>query len=513
MAENSNLTRELEGFFISLGFDVNTDGVKEMAAQATNTVTVLRRLVTWVTGPTAAALGLFVAHSAAAAEEMSDFAIANEASVETMQELGFAATNSGSSMDALKSSVSNLNIAIGEVALGVGRNVTTFRKLGISVRGSEGELKSFDNILEEVADRMQGISLQESTALANKIGIDPSLVPMLRGGAEGIKELREEARLLGIQSEEDIKAGADVAGAIRKTVFLMGALKQEIAAGLFPAAKQLINQFRAWILANRELLRQNIGAAIKVFTLLLSRAWDWTSKFVGAVIDLVKWLSQFRIVVFAATAAMVAFLAIGAARAFGVLVIAVMSAVRALMAFNAAALMIPLAVGLAILAVGLLIDDFLVWKDGGDSLLEEVFGKFPDAVKQIEKFFDPLAKVIQFFTDAYAAARNFGSYVKDTLLGTINDLVSRFSKFIGMEQLNPFTPSIGDSSKSIFQGGGMLGNSTTTTNAPVSNTTNVGDITVNVNSSDPNTAGRNVVDELAKRGLVMTRNAQSSVER
>lgn len=506
MATNGNLGSELEGFFISLGFSVDDGEVKRMAATVTETVGIMRRLVT-VAGVAATAITALVGHSAAEAEELGDFAVANNVSAEAVQELGFAAADTGSSLDAVKSSIEGLNRVTGEAALGIGRGEAVFKKLGLSAKDSTGQVKTFDVLIADVADKMQGLSLQESVALASKIGIDPSLVRLLREGSGAIESLREEARSLGITTDAQIEQAGAVVGATRRVMMVITATKNEIAAGLFPVVARLLTEFREWVQVNRAVIRSGFSTAIKIFSGVLGALWRVARATVSSVIDLVQWASQFKIAVIGATAAVAAFISIGTARVFGTVAIAVYSGVKALMAFNVAALLTPALIGAIILAVGLLIEDFLVWREGGESLIGEMLEGFPKAVDEIKAFFAPVQAVIGFFGQAFDAAEKFGDYIRNDLFGALGDLGKRALNLAGLD-MNA-TATAAPVGASMFAGGGVLG---TAPAASVNDSsTTIQELNISVISSDPARAGESVVAELDKRGMIMTRNAQSGL--
>lgn len=506
--------RALEGFFVSLGFDIDDEGLTEMADKVRATTHLMGTMVGLITGPVAAGLGLFVSMTARSMEALDDFATAEGVAAEAVQELGFAASVSGSSIDAVKNSISGLNRVTGEAALGVGRGRQLFQKLGLSAKDASGQVKGFDALIGEVADKMQGMSLQESIALASKLGIDNSMVTLLRQGGDALEELRTEARELGVMSNEQVKIGATLGVTMTRWQTVLSAIKNEIAVGLMPAATEIVTEMKEWLLVNRKLLQANLGLAIRVFTGILGQAWEWARAFTTTMIDLVRWLLQFKIVLYAVIAATGIFISMQVARVFGVLMIAVVAATRALWAFNFAATLVPALIGAIIIAVGLLIDDFFVWKEGGESLLGELLGGFPQVVEELKKFFSPLTAIINFFSKALDAAVNFGNYIKNTLLGFVTDLWDKIGGFLGIGDIN-----IGAKPSSLTEGpaplaqGGLLGSSATSIvnkTGPSASTT-IGELTLNITSPDPSRAGESVLQELEKRNYLTTRHGQSQV--
>ena len=138
-----------------------------------------------------------------------------------------------------------------------------------------------------------------------------------------------------------------------------------------------------------------------------------------------------------------------------------------------------------------------------------MFGKFPDAVEKVKAFFSPLQSLISFFDKAYMAASNLGGYLKDTLLTAMEAIGGIFgsTKPLVMES-NSTMQSVGGQS-------GLLGSAATSINSQSAtssdNSTKIQELNITVNSPNSADAGRNVVSELERRGMIMTRNSQSQV--
>ena len=89
-----------------------------------------------------------------------------------------------------------------------------FARFGISTRDASGHVRSADDVLGSVADRMAQLPEGPQRAalalkLLGKAGAD--LVPVLQGGSAALAEARQEARDLGLVIDGDtIKAGDDL---------------------------------------------------------------------------------------------------------------------------------------------------------------------------------------------------------------------------------------------------------------------------------------------------------------
>lgn len=369
----------IESFFVSLGFEINTEKLDEFEQKlqgAQSTVMAIGGIAAAAAG----AIGLFVGKVAEGIDELGDFAELEQVSVEALQEIGYAAQLNGSSLEALKASVSGVNKTVGEAALGIGRGAQTFEKLGMAAKNADGSVKSFDQVLEEVAGKMEGLSRQEQIALAEKLGIDRSLIPLLAKGRGELEALREEARAFGIASEEDAAKAGALTDALDRTKFMLGALGKQIAVGFMPQVTAVLDGFRGWLVANRKIINSGVGGALKTVTAIIGTLWDWTVRLADGAVRLVKRLSDFKVVTWAAGAAVAALIAYQAGAFFTTLGGAVMTAARALFTFNASAALPVILVGGLVIVIGLLVDELVNFYEGNETVIGQLNEKYPGAI-------------------------------------------------------------------------------------------------------------------------------------
>lgn len=377
----------IESFFVSLGFEINTEKLDEFEQKlsaARGTVLAVGA----VAATAAAGIGLFVSKVAEGIDELGDFADVEQVSVEALQEIGYAAQLSGSSLEAVKASVSGVNKTVGEAALGIGRGAQTFEKLGMSAKNADGSIKSFDQVLEEVAGKMEGLSRQEQIALAEKLGIDRSLIPLLAKGRGELEALRKEAQAFGVATEEDAQKAGELMDSLDRTRFMLGALGKFIAVGFMPQVTAVLDGFRSWVVAHQDIIKSGIGNALKVVTAIIGTMWDWTVRLADGFVSLVKWLFSFKVVAYAAAAAVGALISAGAFQFFVGLASIIGKATGKMAAFNFTALLIPAIIGAIIIALGLLIDDYVNWKEGNESVIGDLIEQFPwllDIIQTIEQ--------------------------------------------------------------------------------------------------------------------------------
>jgi len=262
--------------------------------------------------------------------------------VASIQELSFVAEQSGSSAQALESSLSGLGAKIGEAAQ---KGSEDFSRLGISVRNANGHVKSTDTILDEVGNSFKrlGLSMAEQQGFAEALGIDSSLISMLRQTSAETEKLKQRARDLGITlSPEDIKGLKEYNESISEMNSALSGLKNSIAVAIVPELEDLAEGFSDLLAENKEWLVDGVEAAVE---------------FVVDLVDALKRLAPF-------------ILATGAA--FAVATIGTAGFATALGFLISPAVLITA----GILAIALVLDDLIVAFRGGESVIANFFEEF-----------------------------------------------------------------------------------------------------------------------------------------
>lgn len=372
----------IESFFVSLGFDVNTEKIEEFKKKADELRESVLKVGTIATGA-AVGIGLLVEGVAHSMGDLYSFAELNEVSARSVAALGKIAVENDSSMEGMKSTIQSVNKTIGEAALGIGRGAMTFEKLGLSAKRADGSVKDVDDILGEVADKMEGLSRQEQIAMATKLGIDPQFVKVLAQGSENLAKLREEAELLNPFSDRDYKLADEVDKLFIKAKGTLGVFTKMIGVSLLPNVKEVLKNYLEWFKASRKATSGAFVTALHLISSAVGTLWDWVVRLVGGLKSAYDWLTQFKAVTYAAGAALAVFVAV---KTYD-FIVQVGSAIRLLtlrlLTFNAAALIVPAIIGLIILAIGLLIDDYVNWKEGNESVIGQMLEEFPNAGKVV----------------------------------------------------------------------------------------------------------------------------------
>lgn len=390
----------IESFFVALGFEIDTKELDEFSSKIEEAKDTVLKIST-VAGLAAAAVGAFITKVGYGIDDLGDFAEAEQVSVEALQEIGYAAQLSGSDLNAVKASISAVNKTVGEAVLGIGRGAMTFDKLGMSAKNADGSVKSFDQILEEVSDKMDGMSRQEAIAMAEKLGIDRSLIPMLLKGREHIARLREEARAFGIVTEQDAEKASQFADSMDRTRFMLSGLADQVGLNLMPAMTGMLDGMRKWLFANREVIKSAITKYVQYLTAVLGTFWDWVIRSADALSGLVKWLttSNGGLFVMATTLALITKYA--AYKTFGMVAEGVKLVAKAFTVANAAALVTSAVIGGIVIALALLIDDYVNWKEGNDSVIGDLMKQFPWLLDMFNSIQNAVGAMVDFWVEQW----------------------------------------------------------------------------------------------------------------
>lgn len=177
-------------------------GLKSMALVAAGAVSV-------------GGLALMTKKALDAASALHDTATNLGINVEALQELRYAAEQSGVAQENFDKSLGKLIKNIGEAAQGSGAAKDAFNVLGVAVRDTEGNIRDTESIFRDVSDAMAGIEnpterVRLAFELFGKQGV--ALVGMLSEGSDATDKMRQRARDLGIVLEADLVRDAEAAG-------------------------------------------------------------------------------------------------------------------------------------------------------------------------------------------------------------------------------------------------------------------------------------------------------------
>lgn len=244
----------------SLGKDIAKIGVTFQAAGAS------------VLAP----LGAAVAKFAEFGDSIHKMSIRTGAGAEFLSEMGFAAEQSGASIEQLGNALFRMRRRVANAATEAGPAQRALTDLGLAA--AELTRLKPEQQFTVIADRLSGVANESLRAqYAFEIFGDgaKSLLPLLSEGSAGMAALRKEARDLGLtMSDEDANAAAEFGDAMNRLktsmtgiVMTIGRELAPVLTGLQDRVTKFVIQLGKWIRDNSHIIRivAATGAALFAF--------------------------------------------------------------------------------------------------------------------------------------------------------------------------------------------------------------------------------------------------------
>ena len=257
--KNGNAFTRLKGIagtsFSAIGRAVKTVGV------------ALAGLVTSA-GLAGFALLRVIKGSADRADELRDVAQSLGITVEELSVLRFAATQAGSDFEEVQNGLRRLSVQITEAAEGSAEANDIFKRLGVSVSDTAGNVRPTSAIFADVADafgRMQA-GAAKTTLAVDLFGkaAGPALIPLLNEGSAGLKAFRAEAEKLGAVTLSETADKADEFNdALGLLELAWQGLKDALAAPLLEPLAAAFQDLARWVAANRQAVADFAENALK----------------------------------------------------------------------------------------------------------------------------------------------------------------------------------------------------------------------------------------------------------
>ncbi|MBR6832829.1 MAG: hypothetical protein IKM81_05470 [Fibrobacter sp.] len=185
--------------------------------------------------------------------------------VEELQKFEYVADLAGVSSETFVKGVKKLSEASVEAAGGTKEQVKAFKALGISVKNTDGSIKSSQELLLAMADRFAVTGKGELSAsqkiyaaqkLLGKSGAD--MITVLNQGSAAIKEQMDELVALGIIDEDQAKKSAVYRDEVGKLKRAIDYLSISVASDLFGPMTESVKYLTWYLKSNRETLVKSI---------------------------------------------------------------------------------------------------------------------------------------------------------------------------------------------------------------------------------------------------------------
>lgn len=266
--------------------------------------------------------------------------------VEDLDRLGYVADLTGSDAATATASFENLSQTIGEAAQGIGRGAVVFEKLGLSAKDAQGNVKTTTQVLDEIKVKIKDLSKAEQSAYIQRLGLDRSMIGMLTSDTtEIVDQYNKRTEALGINVDEAAELGAKYNDAIKITKRGFDDIITAFVLRVLPSITTAIERVSKLIDVNAGLIKsyvEPIAAAVSIGA-------DLVTGFITGIGKLFKILGKWPVYIGAVTIAWKLLNAVFKASPIGRIITLVMGLVT---------------------AIGLLIDDYETWKEGGKSFFD-----------------------------------------------------------------------------------------------------------------------------------------------
>jgi hypothetical protein len=128
--------------------------------------------------------------------------------------LRYAASLAGVEQNTLDMALQRFTRRVGEAARGTGEAKEALASMGVALRDQNGHIRRSEDLLDDVAEALRAVEdpaerLRLAFKLFDSEGV--AMVNMLNRGADGLADMRQRARDLGIVLEEDLIRNAEQA--------------------------------------------------------------------------------------------------------------------------------------------------------------------------------------------------------------------------------------------------------------------------------------------------------------
>lgn len=402
----------VEELLIMLGLDTDDESfkkTKEHADKVTQGFEDITKKAALASAAVYGAIAGWVTSFASAADETSKLSRRVNGTVEQIQELDYIADRSNVSISLMRNSIEKLNAKASDAAKNGGEMAKVFQELGINAKtfaaASPGD--QFDMI----ADAFDRIPNQaDKTRLAMKLFEEEgkSMVTVFENGSEGLRQMREDARNLGLFSKADAERAEQFNDSMTDVKYAFNSIRNEVAAKLMPVLIDVMKWFKEFFIENRKLISSGIieffkGAAVALKVMAGAAALFTAYKLGAQLIAIKNYMKDLTI---------------------------------ASLALDASVLLIPILVGVLVAAVAILVQDLYRYFNGMDSAFGRMAKKFPivqsildsmrETAKGVNEILSGLNDVIYSIFNADGSGLESGLKRIYDVIKKISDLVWNF---------------------------------------------------------------------------------------
>ncbi|WP_458038698.1 transglycosylase SLT domain-containing protein [Pantoea ananatis] len=410
----------IKDFLISLGFQVDESGAKKFDATIAATTLQAVKLGAAVE---AAALSVvaFTAKIASGLGNLYWMSQRTGATVAGIQQIGFAVSQLGGTVDGARSSLESLAHFMRN---NPGAEGFLYR-LGVQTRDASGNMRDMASIFTGIGDKLRNMPYYRANQYAQMLGIDENtLMAMRRGVGQFSAQYTQMAKAIGYNADTAAVSSNRFMTSLRSFGEMAGMARDKIGSNLAGGLAGSIDSLRKQVIDNFPKIEAALTGGIKLILWLADTIGKVVFRLIEAAGDIRDWWNTLD----KSTRQLI--------EIFGGLVVA-------WRVLNSAFLMSPVGIVTALgLAIFALYDDYRVWKEGGKSLIDwkkwqpdvdaalkaikELKSSLRDAGDQVARLLNIDLKNWTLKSDIASLTKQFGEFGK--MLSMIGDLLSAINE-------------------------------------------------------------------------------------
>lgn len=206
-------------------------------------------------------------------------------SAENYQKLSYAMERCGADVEDFRKGATNISKTLAEVQDGADESATAFGELGVSLKNADGTMRSTEDVLLDTIAALADMDDEtKRNAAANKIfgKSYQELAPLLNSGADGIRDLMDEAEEYGmVMSDDAVKASAAFEDSLTKLKGTLGGIKNNLGAALLTPLTTLVDGFSdlaAGVDGSEQKISEGITGIVDTITKIVPAATEAITK-------------------------------------------------------------------------------------------------------------------------------------------------------------------------------------------------------------------------------------------
>ncbi|HFF8968204.1 lytic transglycosylase [Serratia marcescens] len=393
----------IKDFLISLGFDIDEAGGRKFESVVSGVTMNAIKMGAAVEAAALTVVG-FTTKIASSLDRLYWQSQRTGATANNIRAIGYAFSQAGSSVEGFNGTLDNLARFLRSTPGAEG----FLRNLGIQTRDAAGNLRDTAQLVTLVGDKLAKMPYYRANQYAQILGIDESTLLAMRRGVKGFtSDYQSMLQATGFDSQKAAEQSNKFMTQMRGLANLFGIMRDKIGGNLAGGLAGNLESFRKNILLNFPKIEGTITAVLKKVLSLADSIMTLVYRGVQGAGDLMRWWDRLD----DTTKGLIKVLG-GLLLAWRVL--------------NSAFLTSPIGMVTALIAALVaLYDDYQVWKEGGDSLIN--WGKWKPEIDAAMKGIKELRDSI--FSVGQEIAKLLNIDLKSwSLKGDIADLTKQFGE-------------------------------------------------------------------------------------